>query len=103
MPGPVDAMPAPEPTNRPAPITPPMAIIDRWRFLSPALRWPSPPWPCPPCPAGGRPAESRGGGEPARVVVSALIVRVPCAFPARPDPRLDHRRVGDGSAHCGAT
>ncbi len=29
MPGPVDAMPAPEPTNRPAPITPPIAIIDR--------------------------------------------------------------------------
>lgn len=37
MPGPVAAMPAPEPTNRPAPITPPMAIMDRWRFFSPAF------------------------------------------------------------------
>src|SRR5690606_13733436 len=28
-------MPAPEPTNRPAPITPPRAIIDRWRCFRP--------------------------------------------------------------------
>ncbi|CAM5253847.1 hypothetical protein STENM327S_01182 [Streptomyces tendae] len=28
-------MPAPEPTNSPAPITPPRAIIDRWRCLRP--------------------------------------------------------------------
>ncbi len=41
MPGPAVAMPELEPTKRPAPITPPMAIIDRWRFLSPAWR-PSP-------------------------------------------------------------
>lgn len=45
MPGPAAAIPAPEPTNRPAPMTPPMAIIDRWRFLSPA--W-SPSCDCPP-------------------------------------------------------
>lgn len=29
MAGPAAAMPAPEPTKRPAPITPPMAIIER--------------------------------------------------------------------------
>ena len=29
MPGPAVAMPEPEPTKRPAPMTPPMAIIDR--------------------------------------------------------------------------
>src|SRR5437763_1533099 len=38
MPGPAAAMPEPEPTNRPAPMTPPIAIIDRWRFLRPGLR-----------------------------------------------------------------
>lgn len=35
MPGPATAIPAPEPTNRPAPITPPRAIIERWRCLRP--------------------------------------------------------------------
>ncbi|GAA3797159.1 hypothetical protein GCM10023083_35660 [Streptomyces phyllanthi] len=38
MPGPAAAIPEPEPTNRPAPMTPPIAIIDRWRFFSPACR-----------------------------------------------------------------
>ncbi|GGL84443.1 hypothetical protein GCM10010095_81540 [Streptomyces anthocyanicus] len=38
MAGPAAAIPALEPTKRPAPITPPIAIIDRWRFLSPAWR-----------------------------------------------------------------
>lgn len=33
--GPAAAIPAPDPTNRPAPITPPRAIIDRWRCLRP--------------------------------------------------------------------
>ncbi|CAM5735174.1 hypothetical protein SHIRM173S_12978 [Streptomyces hirsutus] len=33
--GPAAAMPAPEPTNSPAPITPPRAIIDRWRCFRP--------------------------------------------------------------------
>ncbi|GAA3838551.1 hypothetical protein GCM10023083_82710 [Streptomyces phyllanthi] len=41
MPGPAVAMPELDPTNRPAPMTPPMAIIDRWRFLSPAWRPPT--------------------------------------------------------------
>ncbi len=36
MPGPAVAIPELEPTKSPAPMTPPMAIIDRWRFLSPA-------------------------------------------------------------------
>src|SRR5690606_40357567 len=36
MPGPAVAIPVLDPTKRPAPMTPPMAIIDRWRFLSPA-------------------------------------------------------------------
>src|SRR5262249_54279566 len=38
MPGPAVAIPELEPTKRPAPMTPPIAIIDRWRFLSPAWR-----------------------------------------------------------------
>ncbi len=36
IPGPAVAIPELEPTKSPAPITPPIAIIDRWRFLSPA-------------------------------------------------------------------
>lgn len=36
MAGPAVAIPELEPTNSPAPMTPPMAIIERWRFLSPA-------------------------------------------------------------------
>src|SRR6185503_3170353 len=36
-PGPVLPMTTPEPTNRPAPITPPMAIILNWRSLRPFL------------------------------------------------------------------
>ncbi|GGU74585.1 hypothetical protein GCM10010498_35770 [Streptomyces cavourensis] len=33
--GPAAAIPAPEPTKSPAPITPPRAIIERWRCLRP--------------------------------------------------------------------
>ena len=33
--GPVLPMTTPEPTNSPAPITPPIAIIRNWRSLSP--------------------------------------------------------------------
>ncbi|GAO10415.1 hypothetical protein TPA0598_07_01390 [Streptomyces lydicamycinicus] len=35
MAGPAAAMPTPEPTKSPAPMTPPRAIIDRWRCLRP--------------------------------------------------------------------
>src|SRR3954469_23342503 len=37
-PGPVSPITTPEPTNRPAPITPPMAIILNWRSLSAFFR-----------------------------------------------------------------
>lgn len=33
--GPAAAMAVPEPTKRPAPITPPSAIMERWRCLRP--------------------------------------------------------------------
>src|SRR5690349_22960107 len=36
--GPASAITAPEPTKRPAPMTPPIAIIVRWRCLSPFCR-----------------------------------------------------------------
>ncbi len=36
IPGPATAIPAPEPTNRPAPITPPSPSMVRWRCFSPA-------------------------------------------------------------------
>ncbi len=50
MPGPVVAMPVLEPTKSPAPMTPPMAIIDRCRFFRPA--WSPEPVGGPPGPLG---------------------------------------------------
>jgi hypothetical protein len=37
-PGPVSEITTPDPTNSPAPITPPMAIILSWRWLSAFVR-----------------------------------------------------------------
>ncbi|MFK4689909.1 hypothetical protein RKD22_002844 [Streptomyces pristinaespiralis] len=42
--GPAAAMPAPEPTKSPAPMTPPRAIIDRWRCLRPCVSVASAGW-----------------------------------------------------------
>lgn len=61
MPGPVVAMPVLEPTKSPAPMTPPMAIIDRCRFLRPA--WSPEPVGGPPGPSGPLPASVRVGCE----------------------------------------
>ncbi len=36
--GPASCITAPDPTKRPAPMTPPIAIIVRWRCLSPFWR-----------------------------------------------------------------
>ncbi len=60
MPGPATAMPAPEPTNRPAPITPPSPSMVRWRCLSPADSGSRPPAPSP------------GGGVPVAVGASCM-------------------------------
>ena len=58
-PGPVAAMPVLDPTKSPAPTTPPLAIIDRCRFLRPA--WSPEPWGGPPGPPGPSPASVRAG------------------------------------------